>query len=65
MADENTEDYEVTEPGSFTPQSVSDLLEHSEDDDTQGLDEDFKLIDEKTYASEIENFRKRQQDADA
>ena len=65
MTDENIEDYEATEPGSFTPQSVSDLLNYTEDDDIQGLDENFKLIDEQTYSSEIENLRKIQSDADA
>ena len=67
MANENTEDYEVTESGSegsFTPQSIEDLLSYSEGDDIEGLDEDFKLIDEQTYASEIKNFRKLHSDAD-
>ena len=68
MTNENTQDYysELTEPGSFTPQSVEDLLEYTDNDNETitGLDENYKLIDEETYASDIADFRNTHSDAD-
>ena len=67
MTNENTQDYsELTEPGSFTPQSVEDLLEYTDSDNETitGLDENYKLIDEETYSSDIADFRNTHSDAD-
>jgi hypothetical protein len=67
MSNENTQEYsELTQPGSFTPQSVEDLLEYTDsDNDTMaGIDENYKLIDEDTYASDIADFRNTHSDAD-
>jgi hypothetical protein len=67
MTNENTRDYpELAEPGSFTPQSVENLLEYTDSDNETitGLDENYKLIDERTYASDITEFRNVHSDAD-
>ena len=63
---ENTEYPDLTEQGSFSPSSVEDLLTYTENDNgiIEGLDDNYKLIDEETYASDIADFRNTHSDAD-
>lgn len=64
---ESIDDYpDLTEAGSFIPEPVEDLLQYKENDNgiVGELDDNYKLIDEETYATDIADFRNTYSDAD-